>query len=265
MLAINQIRRRVLFGIQLLTFTWGMHGNAFAGSIGATANPFDASDAEPGLSVAIEYYHPGLDHYFLTADPTEIQALANGRFQGWVTTGQKFAVLPPDSMVGTSTPVCRFYSQRLGSHFYSAQPNECDEVKVRFSDSWTLESDDVYRAFLPDAWGACPLGTQAVYRLWNNRADSNHRYTTDPSIAMTMKSKGYVAEGLGLGLSLPVALCAPVGVACALAVTDPAPAAGSQVTLTATCTGQPSSYVWSGCDSKTDTCSTTSVDVGIKA
>ena len=45
-------------------------------------------------------------------------------------------------------------------------------------------------AALPDpATGACPAGTVPVYRLWNQRADSNHRYTTDPGIKAYMQSQ----------------------------------------------------------------------------
>ena len=51
---------------------------------------------------------------------------------------------------------------------------------------------------LPDlVTGACPAGYVPVYRLWNQRADSNHRYTTDPGIKAYMQSKDYVAEGYG--------------------------------------------------------------------
>jgi len=45
--------------------------------------------------------------------------------------------------------------------------------------------------------GACPAGQAPVYRLWNERADSNHRYTTDPGIRAAMLAKGYKAEGYG--------------------------------------------------------------------
>ena len=51
---------------------------------------------------------------------------------------------------------------------------------------------------LPDlATGECPAGLVQVYRLWNNRADSNHRYTTDPAVKAAMVAQGYVAEGYG--------------------------------------------------------------------
>jgi hypothetical protein len=61
--------------------------------------------------------------------------------------------------------------------------------------------------------GACPSEpaplpgqTIPVYRLWNQRADSNHRYTTDATVRAQMIARGYVSEGYG---PLGVAMCAP--------------------------------------------------------
>jgi len=45
--------------------------------------------------------------------------------------------------------------------------------------------------------GQCPQSMVPVYRLWNNRADSNHRYTSDRSTRDEMVAKGYLAEGYG--------------------------------------------------------------------
>ena len=36
-----------------------------------------------------------------------------------------------------------------------------------------------------------------MYRLWNQRADSNHRYTADPATKALMLAKGYASEGYG--------------------------------------------------------------------
>ena len=59
---------------------------------------------------------------------------------------------------------------------------------------------------LPDvATGACPPGAIPVYRLWNRRVDSNHRYVIDRSLRAEMIARGYVPEGYGDG----VAMCAP--------------------------------------------------------
>jgi len=53
---------------------------------------------------------------------------------------------------------------------------------------------------------ACSDGTVPVYRLWNERVDSNHRYTTDPAIKAQLVAKGYMPEGSGPD---GVAMCAP--------------------------------------------------------
>jgi len=59
---------------------------------------------------------------------------------------------------------------------------------------------------LPDpATGACPSGDVPVYRVWNQRFDSNHRYTTSTAIRDQMIARGGVAEGYGPNA---VALCA---------------------------------------------------------
>jgi len=72
--------------------------------------------------------------------------------------------------------------------------------------TWHLESDNVFQINLPDkATGACPGGTIPVYRLWNERIDSNHRYTTSAAIKAQMLAAGYVAEGYG---AEGVAMCA---------------------------------------------------------
>jgi len=48
--------------------------------------------------------------------------------------------------------------------------------------------------------------TAPVYRLWNRRADTNHRYTIDPAIRAAMLAQGWIAEGYGPNA---VAMCAP--------------------------------------------------------
>jgi hypothetical protein len=69
-----------------------------------------------------------------------------------------------------------------------------------------LESTNVFRMLMPDASGACPSGTLPVYRTWNGRTDSNHRFTMDPSVQRMMISRGSIAEGTG---DPPVCMCSP--------------------------------------------------------
>ncbi|MCC6867574.1 MAG: matrixin family metalloprotease [Burkholderiales bacterium] len=158
----------------------------------------------------VEFYHAEFDHYFITANASEIAKLDSGFFKGWARTGQTFTVLAPDvPRNGSVTPVCRFYGDPaagLDSHFYSASPTECAQVRDRFKD-WIWESDAVFAVYPADgATGRCPASTVPVYRTWNHRRDSNHRYTTRADVQAAMVAKGYIAEGYG---DPPVVMCAP--------------------------------------------------------
>ena len=160
-------------------------------------NSFGAIPAEAQKLQAFEYYNAALDHYFMTANPDEIASLDSGKTPGWTRTGMSFGVFAGPAS-GTS-PVCRDYMPPGygDSHFYSASPAECADVAARFP-SFVVESSAVFYIARPDTTtGACPSLTVPVYRLWNNRADSNHRYTTDPAVAAQMVARGYIAEGYG--------------------------------------------------------------------
>ena len=66
----------------------------------------------------------------------------------------------------------------------------------------------VFYMNLPDPdTGACPASMVPVYRVWNNRGDSNHRYMTDTSLRDQMVAKGYIAEGYGPD---NVTMCGPM-------------------------------------------------------
>ena len=169
-----------------------------------------ATGAVPKVAYAVEYYHAGLDHYFMTADPAEMNALDTGHFTGWQRTGMGFNVFDPADATPMSLPVCRLYGSPaygLDTHFYSASAAECADTLRNWPAQWTLESSNVFRMALPDMMnGACPAGTLPVFRTWNRRADSNHRYTMDPVVQTGMMNHGGMAEGYG---TPPVAMCSP--------------------------------------------------------
>ena len=162
-----------------------------------------------------EFYNPTLRHYFMTASATEKQDLDTGVHPGWMRTGESFKAFVTGSSAGGSiNPVCRFYSDPqnpdtggVDSHFYSADAGECLSIFRRYASSfWMLESDNVFQVNLPDkTTGTCAAGTIPVYRLWNQRTDSNHRYTTSLAIKAQMLAAGFTAEGYGPD---GVAMCA---------------------------------------------------------
>jgi hypothetical protein len=168
----------------------------------------------------VEYYNPQTDHYFITDAQPDIDALDSGRIPGWVRTGEPAAsyvwanatdlyflihVVPP-------LPVCRFFIPPA-SHFISASASECEDIAVRHPE-FVLESWAAFYAWLPNQAGECPVDTynfptdnysfKLVYRLWNGRPDTNHRFTTSPAIRDQMIARGWILEGYG---SVPAVMC----------------------------------------------------------
>jgi cytochrome c553 len=165
--------------------------------------------ASTPLPVVVEYYEPELDHYFITADAGEQAFVDSGAVGRWLRTGNAYRS-------GGPAQVCRFYGNTapdatgkpLGpnSHFYTADPAECNGLKAMFDasmPSWRFESLD-FGTTVPTA-GACPAGTVPVYRAYNNgsarRIDSNHRITTNRTAIEQAVGRGWIDEG--------VVMCAP--------------------------------------------------------
>ena len=186
-----------------------------AGAEPSAAVNFAAGAKAPGgVITVVEYYNAGLQHYFITADPAEAAVLDGGAFGGaWVRTGASFPAWDIAGAPAGTVPVCRFFGtdryrsdgSRIGpnSHFYTADPAECAYVRTAYQSvasdgrsypAWTYESD----AFAVKALvgGACPAGTQPLYRTYNNgmRGDPGHRYSLDPAVLQAMS--GWLFEGL---------------------------------------------------------------------
>ena len=168
---------------------------------------FGATIAPQQVKV-VEYYNAAQDHFFMTALAQEIQALDNGFFGGWTRTGYVF-----NAYFAATTgfvPVCRFYlPPGYGdSHFYSASLSECADAAIKFP-FFVRESDNVFYIALPDAVsGVCPAGTTPVFRVWNGRVDTNHRYTSSTVEVERMRALGWTVEGYGPGPYYPI-MCAP--------------------------------------------------------
>ena len=165
----------------------------------------DASNPS-GQAVVVEFYNRSLDHFFMTIDPDEINKLDTGVFRGWERTGVRF--LAYTSQQPGTNPVCRFYRAppQPDTHFYSADPVECANVRRDFPD-WTYESPAVFYIYLPNqANGACPTGTRPVWRFYHNSV-INHRYTPEVTTRDELNSDfDWTSEGAaGRGM------CSPVG------------------------------------------------------
>ena len=175
---------------------------------GATSRDFTftvRSDVAPVSVTVVEYYNVSLDHYFITWLAAEIAALDAGTtIKGWARTGKSFnAYVSPQS--GTS-PICRYYiPPALGdSHFFGRGTVECNATGAA-NPSFVLEDPAFMHMILPVV-GTCPANTTPVYRVFSNRPDANHRYTTDRAVRDAMVAQGWLAEGDGADL---VVMCAP--------------------------------------------------------
>ncbi|MHB9102625.1 MAG: TapB family protein [Sulfuricella sp.] len=185
-----------------------------------TATNFSLSrvlSAESKTVSVVEFYNTQLNHYFMTADPAEMDGIDRGSAGlGWVRTGLSFNAYTLDSGIGEKAAVCRFYGdmklgpdgKRIGpnSHFYTANAFECEGVKA--SPGWMYEAL-AFSVSLPIE-GICERGgggaailapdtLRPVYRAYNNRYmfnDSNHRYTPDIAVYQTMINQGWIGEGV---------------------------------------------------------------------
>lgn len=154
----------------------------------------------------VEFYNVARDHYFMSASAAEIADLDGGVHAGWVRTGLSFKAYAA-SAAGAS-PVCRFYLPPAygDSHFYSASPAECAQILAQYP-GFVYETPATFHIGLPDTVsGACAAGWSPVYRVWDNRADTNHRYTTSATVRQQMLGQGWVGEGYGPS---QVIMCAP--------------------------------------------------------
>ena len=172
----------------------------------------------------VEYYHPLLKHYFITASATDTRLVdSGGAGEGWVRTGRTFGAWSSrNAAPADATSVRRFYSEGANSHVYVASNADISllqglEAKERASIVGTAkrflgwgDEGEAFLTVLPKN-GQCPAGTDAITRIYNDRnansEGSNHRYVSDDSLTLSMTDRNWQAEG--------VVFCSPASVASA--------------------------------------------------
>ena len=182
-------------------------GSTSAGTIKGCRLRKLATDTPRAEAAVVEYFHPKLNHYFLTVEGFESGILDdNVASMGWVRTGQTFGAWSPKNPPGASR-VCRFYGDLVAgpnSHFYAPEGFECDALRALEAATpigtraWRLEKM-AFSVALSTA-GECPANLTAVFRVYNRGfefgADPNHRYVTDPAIYALMQAQGWIGEGV---------------------------------------------------------------------
>jgi hypothetical protein len=183
-------------------------GRAKAG--GASTLYFTSSITVGSASPVVEYYAAPIDHYFITAGPSDIAMLDPGTMT-WKRSGQGFkAWLNAADAPAAAVPVCRFYASGPNSHFYTGIASDCQLLKDEEAEQraaataknslftgWQFEQIAFY-ALIPTN-GQCPANTLPVYRAYNQRAaenDTNHRYMSDPAMRYAQLASGWADEGV---------------------------------------------------------------------
>ncbi|CAN5316883.1 hypothetical protein BH11PSE11_BH11PSE11_37970 [soil metagenome] len=154
----------------------------------------------------VEFYHAGLDHFFIAANAAEASGIDQGAAgAGWVRTGNAFKI-------GGNAIACRFYGSLNpgpNSHFFTVSDAECKGLIAQQASTpatqkrWNFESYSFSSTLPADRF--CPSGTIPVYRAYNNGfargIDSNHRITSNLASIHEVIARGWVNEG--------VVMCAP--------------------------------------------------------
>lgn len=189
--------------------------NASGGTSSVALSGTGAASTSATTATMVEYFHAGLDYYFITSRATEIALLDS--IPAWARTGKSFNVYTA-TQAGTAGLVRYYYDQialanSRGSHFYTAVQAEKDLLAtLNPSNAATprlplSEGVDSY-LFAPvvaGVGGSCAAGQTPVYRIFRGQArfpdNPNHRYTTDTAIYNNFVALGWDGEG--------VKLCAP--------------------------------------------------------
>jgi len=165
----------------------------------------------PGAAVVVEYYRADLDHYYYTADPSEIYFIDNNPLAKNKRTGFFFfAWINPAFAPPGAQPVCKFYGAKelfIDSFYYTASQSECQYVIQHASGAWTLISPAIFWVAPADADGACTGGLVPVFRFSNQRQDFNQRMTFDLSVKRAMINRAWVPDGGGPN---GTAFCSPI-------------------------------------------------------
>jgi hypothetical protein len=143
-----------------------------------------------------EYYHAGINHYFMTAIEGEKGALDANPAWGWKRTGERFIGWRASAPNGTSA--FRFYHDAKGvgvnTHFFTLDPAEANILRGQTAD-WQEEVSQWKANF---AATTCGAGLVPLTRAYNNRfafKDSNHRFMTQAAVVTLMRNAGWVIEG----------------------------------------------------------------------
>lgn len=130
-----------------------------------------AEPDEPGVMAVYRFYSEMLNTHFYTIAPSEKNKLIDDHSDVWMYEGIAFFAFPNDYQPGGTSPVYRFWSDRLGYHFYTISESEKNKLINNYSDVWSYEGI---------SWYAIPL----------RASSSSTVYYCDPANGDTQSGDG---------------------------------------------------------------------------
>jgi hypothetical protein len=98
-----------------------------------------ANGRDPDLAPVYRFWSDKLGDHFYTIDEAEKDRILRDDPDVWTFEGVAFYAYPPDRAPVGSKPVYRFWSDRLGHHFYSISASEKQKLVTEPSKVWSLE------------------------------------------------------------------------------------------------------------------------------
>ena len=132
-----------------------------------------SGEGNPSRLPVHRFWSPVLGGHFYTTQQSEKEKLEAEYADVWTYEGVAYHALP-DDREPNSAPVYRFWSESLGSHFYTMDEEERDRLINEFWDVWTFE-ETVFYAFPADQQ---PDDTLPVHRFWSETL-GHHFFTID--------------------------------------------------------------------------------------
>lgn len=153
--------------IESIEFRVDEHGWAILDNVAITTT------GPQGSSPVHRFWSPVLANHFYTASEAERRMLIDEYPEVWTYEGVAFYARAEDDDAAAS-PVFRFWSPVLLSHFYTIDPNERDMLNREYLGIWVEEEI----AFYAYTEGSQPRDSVPVYRFWSPVL-VGHFYTTD--------------------------------------------------------------------------------------
>ena len=145
----------------------------------ATPGGGGGAATEPNVAV-YRFWSPVLSGHFYTTSEQEKDSLIRDYPIVWTYEGVAYHAFGAATSPSLK-PIYRFWSNQLGSHFYTISEAEKDALVRDYPSVWTCEGV----AFYAYPEGQQPTGAKPVYRFWSNIL-GRHFYTINEQEKQTL-------------------------------------------------------------------------------